>query len=1078
MNYFFIIDIVLLVILTISLLAGLIRGFKKSLRRFIALLIPTICLFIFLGPITNAVMKTKVDLAKIDNIVHFIPDEYTNEPYSINDAVSIIVADNIYPDSEALQQDSKMNELIISASSMIVKIVVYFIGLFFVWLVSLILRLVFRIIFRKANRKGKLIGLGFGALQFVLIFILYLLPLFGVVSFASSVIHEVDKYYEDESIKEVIEYADLYENTITKKYVLNTATKILCTDKSVSCDAQFVMGGLSFKVDGEKVVLLDEYLEIKDAIPSAMKIIDLVNSLDGEEQIVKLSNLSDEDIENISSVIKNTKLIRVAIPAVLEYAVYSSKDSENDYSDLISKLNQLDWDKELNAIADLINVIKNHNDLEINISSLDYALKSSGVIDLATDLVNGALQMNIVTEVAIPFGINMLEDEFSKGEFAEYQIDFTPIKNINWKTDGSSFVTTLTNVYKEYLKVDINFSDIKVALNDTKLPDFITYVFDEIDKSVIITDTLLPTVMQVLIANLEQEEDISNLGIDFEELKKVNWKENLKPIKNLLHDLIESYQVLEINPEDFKAVLKNNKLQAELDKSITNILDCDVFTNYLLPMVMNVLIEKLETNESLSSFNFDFAAIKNTNWKTELTYFKDVFVEFLNAYQGLDFNKDDWMAILDNENLSTYITNIYNEAKESSVVSEHILPKLPNKLHELIDGVDSSLDVSFLKELITEDSIDTLLTNDLDKLIILFKEIKALGLLDGAELDYTDATTQDSLINVIKEIFDLSVVNGKEKDIFKSIVTMINIEPVLEQYDITLDYENVENWDKEVDYICTIFKNTMTLTGDLEGFDLTTLLTKISTEDEKNRIAEIVEAIGYSDLFGDSIYTIIDTVSKEIDSTIEINFTNEEKNTIENINGWKFEALHILELVEKIDHIDFGVDYEHLNADEIKDIMMYCSESVVSTKLFGSILNNVFSGVVHQDFTNQDAMRSSADLIYNAIKVASIVQNDSIDLTDPTVTNELIDSIESIATSEENLELTNQLINDIVGNETHVDYTKEEITEAAKVVESIITQYQDATDQDNFDLDNLSEEDKEMIENSEIAKAILDALFK
>ncbi|MBE6130115.1 MAG: CvpA family protein [Erysipelotrichaceae bacterium] len=1078
MNYFFIIDIVLLVILTISLLAGLIRGFKKSLRRFVALLIPTICLFIFLGPITNKVMKTKVDLEKIDNIVQFIPDEYTEEPYSINDAVSIIVADNIYPDSEELQKDSKMAELISSASSMIIKVVVYFVGLFFVWIASLILRLLFRIIFKKANRKGKLIGLGFGALQFTLIFILYLLPLFGVVSFASSVLHEVDKYYEDESIKEVIEYADLYENTITKKYFLNTATKIFCKDKSVSCDAQFVMGGLSFKVDGEKVVLLDEYLEIKDAIPSAMKIIDLVNSLDGEEKIIKLSNLSDDDIENISSVIKNTKLVRVAIPAVLEYAVYSSNDSENDYSDLINKLNQLDWDKELNAIADLINVLKNHNDLEINISSFDYALKSAGLIDLATDLVNGALQMNIVTEVAIPFGINILEEEFSKGEFAEYQIDFTAIKNINWKTDGSGFVTTLTNIYKEYLRVDINFSDIKVALNDAKLPDFVTYVFDEIDKSVIITDTLLPTVMQVLIANLEQDEDIIDLGIDFEELKKVNWKENLKPIKNLLHDLIESYQVLEIDPEDFKAVLKNNKLQIELDKAITNILDCDVFANYLLPIVMNVLIENLETNESLASFNFDFVAIKNTNWKTELTYFKDVFVEFLNAYQGLDFNKDDWMAILDSENLAAYITNIYNEAKESSLVSEHILPKLPNKLHELIDGVDSSLDVSFLKELITEDSIDTLLTDDLDKLIVLFKEIKALGLLDGVELNYTDATTQDSLIKVIKEIFDLSVVNGKESTIFKSIITMINIEPVLEQYDITLDYENVENWDNEVDYICTIFKNAMTLTGGLEGFDLTTLLTKISTEEEKNKIAEIVEAVGNSDLFGDSIYTIIDSVSKEIDSTIEINFTNEEKNTIENVNGWKFEALHILELVEKIDHIDFGVDYEHLNADEMKEIMVYCSESVVSTKLFGSILNNVFSGVINHDFTNQETMKNDADVIYNAIKVASIIQNDTIDLTDTTVTDELIESIESIATSEENLELTNQLINDIVGNETHVDYTKEDITEAAEVVESIINQYQASDDQDNFDLDNLSEEDKEMIENSEIAKAILDALFK
>lgn len=1078
MNYFFIIDIVLLVILAISLLAGLIRGFKKSLRRFVALLIPTICLFIFLGPITNGVMKTKVDLAKIDNIVQFIPDEYTEEPYSINDAVSIIVADNIYPDSEELQQDSKMAELISSASSMIIKVVVYFVGLFFVWIASLILRLLFRIIFKKANRKGKLIGLGFGALQFTLIFILYLLPLFGVVSFASSVLHEVDKYYEDESIKEVIEYADLYENTITKKYVLNTATKIFCKDKSVSCDAQFVMGGLSFKVDGEKVVLLDEYLEIKDAIPSAMKIIDLVNSLDGEEQIIKLSNLTDEDIENISSVIKNTKLVRVAIPAVLEYAVYSSNDSENDYSDLINKLNQLDWDKELNAIADLINVLKNHNDLEINISSFDYALKSVGVIDLATDLVNGALQMNIVTEVAIPFGINMLETEFSKGEFEQYQIDFTAIKNINWKTDGSGFVTTLTNIYKEYLRVDINFSDIKVALNDAKLPDFVTYVFDEIDKSVIITDTLLPTVMQVLIANLEQDEDITDLGIDFDELKKVNWKENLKPIKNLLHDLIESYQVLEIDPEDFKAVLKNNKLQIELDKVITNVLDCDVFANYLLPMVMNVLIENLETNESLSSFDFDFVAIKNTNWKTELTYFKDVFVEFLNAYQGLDYNKDDWMAILDNENLATYITNIYNEAKESSLVSEQVLPKLPNKLHELIDGVNGSLDVSFLKELITEDSIDALLTDDLDKLIVLFKEIKALGLLSGAELNYTDATTQDSLIKVIKEIFDLSVVNGKESTIFKSIITMINIEPVLEQYDITLDYENVENWDNEVDYICTIFKNAMTLTGGLDGFDLTTLLTKVSTEDEKNKIAEIVEAVGNSDLFGDSIYTILDTITKEIDDSCELVLSEEDKNIIENVNGWKYEALHILELVEKVENIEFESNYDTLNADEIKDIMLYCSESVITTKLFGTILNKVFEGVVNQDFTNQDTMRNSADVVYNAIKVSSIIQNDTIDLTDTTVTNELIESIENIATSEENLELTNQLINDIVGNETHVDYTKEDITEAAGVVESIINQYQASDDQDNFDLDNLSEEDKEMIENSEIAKAILDALFK
>ena len=165
-------------------------------------------------------------------------------------------------------------------------------------------------------------------------------------------------------------------------------------------------------------------------------------------------------------------------------------------------------------------MLNNDNDLEINVDKFDYVLKSEGVIDLVEDLVNGVLQINLVTEVAIPLAINMLEEEFSKGEFEQYKIDFTNIKNIDWKTDGTSFVSTIINVYKEYLNTNIDFSDIKVALNDEKIADFVTFTFDEIKKSAIITDTLLPTVMQVLIANLEQDEAIVDLGIDFEELKK------------------------------------------------------------------------------------------------------------------------------------------------------------------------------------------------------------------------------------------------------------------------------------------------------------------------------------------------------------------------------------------------------------------------------------------------------------------------------------------------------------------------------------------------------------------------------
>ena len=123
-------------------------------------------------------------------------------------------------------------------------------------------------------------------------------------------------------------------------------------------------------------------------------------------------------------------------------------------------------------------------------------------------------------------------------------------------------------------------------------------------------------------------------------------------------------------------------------------------------------------------------------------------------------------------------------------------------------------------------------------------------------------------------------------------------------------------------------------------------------------------------------------------------------------------------------------------------------------------------------------MKSSSDVVYNAIVVASLVQDNTLDLNNTEVTDTLISSIKNIAESEENIELSNQIINDIIGNETHVEYTQKDISDAADVVESIIETYQNSTDQDNFDLDNLSEEDLEKLESSALAKTILEKLFK
>ena len=172
----------------------------------------------------------------------------------------------------------------------------------------------------------------------------------------------------------------------------------------------------------------------------------------------------------------------------------------------------------------------------INTSNIDYIIKSEGVIDLVEDLVNGVFQVNIFTEIVLPLAIEKIEQKYTTAEYADFEIDFTRIKNINWKTEGSSFVSTSLAIYKEYLNTNINFTDFKVALNDEKLPDFVTFAFDELEKSNIVTDTLIPILMQVLIANLEKNETMTNLDIDFDALKTIEWKDNLDSIKILLHD--------------------------------------------------------------------------------------------------------------------------------------------------------------------------------------------------------------------------------------------------------------------------------------------------------------------------------------------------------------------------------------------------------------------------------------------------------------------------------------------------------------------------------------------------------------
>ena len=86
-----------------------------------------------------------------------------------------------------------------------------------------------------------------------------------------------------------------------------------------------------------------------------------------------------------------------------------------------------------------------------------------------------------------------MEENFANNEFAEYEISFSSLKDINWKTDGPTLISSLLNIYRSYLSLDAKDLDVKVLLDNEKLPEFINTLLSGIDFSTSIIESIKVT---------------------------------------------------------------------------------------------------------------------------------------------------------------------------------------------------------------------------------------------------------------------------------------------------------------------------------------------------------------------------------------------------------------------------------------------------------------------------------------------------------------------------------------------------------------------------------------------------------
>lgn len=1132
MSYVFLgLDVLIILSIVISFLIGLSKGLPKAMNNFIITCCATILFLVLLTPVSKLILgislPSGVYQTLIDNLN--IASEYIVEGTSIKSLISSFLNSTISSSGGTLGENSL--ELISSFSIVVVKLVLYLLAFILIPLTKLFIRIIFSIIRAilgiklKELPKLRLFGGIVNACKYVFFFTVFFLPLFGLMSFTTRLANDLvsaqssleeSSSQDDEQLQQSLEllneFSDAYSTSLTKKVALNSLSLVFKTKSGLSLEERYLSEILSADTEYGKVSLLNEYASISKVLPVALRLYssgvfdDSSNTssveplspyvlLSSEEpskeasRVIDFNTFTDSEIEAIGSIFKDSVLLRVAIPIGLDIALSNSNELDEQTKDILTKLNSVNFDNELTVIGEMLEGFKDYKNFQLNLNDDPVnLLNNNNLINYAQYLCEKVFDLQIVTDVLLPFGIEKLDSKLKTDEkYQELDIDLSSFKTVDWKLEGKSIVGFVFIAYNQYngfmndidAKINtIDFSEYKSAIiNNEMLPTRIRTIFTELNKITILKDSLIPIGTKILSNKLKESKDAAKYIEEIDALSKADFSDAIVQIGEFLAITLENVQKLKIDfneSVDFEALLKNDELPKALDNVITSLLDIDVLSESLLPLVMNVLVSKLEVQESIQDFNFNFDKLRETTWKDEVLQIKNILVEVAKAYDTLNFNKDEWKNILSHEKLSTSVKSIMDQVVKSKLIKEEIIPCLANKLNAVIDEKGDSLpiDAQLLKEICSKDSILILLQDDLETVILVLQNLNSLGVFEGeSELDYSNPTTQEALIDVVEAFFTLNAIDGKQKLVIDSIFNTLSLNSFFEDLGLTYDLDLVTDWDNEIAQIIKIFRGVFVITTDTSSFDEINLLS-ISDPSKREAIGSILSAISDCEMFGDSEFDLIESLTADLDPDYQVVFTAQDKIDIK-ANTWEKEVdviFTILDRAESVENVDKIVD---LNADDVYDFMLTASEGVIASKILGTLLKSVLAESVEFDLTSRDSMRDNALAVKNAIVLSQVMAApEDLDYSNPEDVSLVVDAIEGLIETTDTA-LVNEMINVLMPDE-NFELDKEQITQAANVVEMVLNQ---SSQEEEFSLDDLSEEQKQMVENSEFAKAILDYLF-
>lgn len=972
-------DILIALILLRYIITGIRKGFARNLFKLILIVVLVLIFSIGCKGIIRNLIEMKLP---------FNYDVYAGE-VTIKNIVETIVADKLFEGDIVALQESGLTGLISDVTVSAVSIALFTVMSFLIYiLIAPIITLFCKIFlpFLRKKRDGvkvqysglsKLLGLCCSLVRFVIMMLIFFIPLYGALEVGQVVIE--DAALVDGDMNEL--------NTDLENAIGNSVMLKLTSNVGKNKDGVF---GLGAKTLGDRILISTEYANINvikelDSVggylPRAIELAFEIMDAEDTNQIVDA--IEEQDIITITDYLANSNIIKIVYPAAMNYLDANEELIELDVDIDFKELAGIEINNDLKKLQPFF-ISALHCIQQIDLENLDVwaILENKNVIEEALDAIDIVLNLEITDKLVLKLGTEYLND-ILKDNNLEHLVDL-----VNNDYIKNKLITDVKSIYNAYLLLD-----------DSGIID---YIVDENVAEFEITEQVKDDLKGFveIILNLEliknhEKKIVQTIFVftDFEPdfyedmfNENIDWAKEVDSVGEIIATVIETALSIDFDTikfgsaEAYLNLFESDALIDGISEILNTVLTMQLSEKYVLPLAVEYLEDFLEASQ-LEEFN------------------GIIDVEYIEFDLVNDINQlvDAYKIFKD-----TKILDYFLEENSEFVFDENVKTKLLESFCKVIDlelikGNEKSL-IAYFTSLL-DDQVEIDFEQMLEENINWSSEIHILleVVIDVFEFIVTCDFDQDNIENLIQ--------NEKFVTIFPSLVDKIFTLQISEEYIAPIIIDTLNDLLTEIGFeqfakYITVDYLKEGLSVDLASIiDIFNTLNELGLEDILNGGLEISLDENEKNKFREAItkllsLRIIDGHQSELiimlcDTCGLEEFISYEENDFENID-WSTETENFVDVIMAILNVtDFeNFDENYLESEKFEetseqlgdlfDALIKCS---VTKKFAFDLIDNLIGSIGYDiEINDSDKLAIEQNTGKVEFKALTSVAKDIMDL--------------------------------------------------------------------------------------------------